>query len=74
MAELRKMNSVYRNIIGNTKDTIDAIQKYIEKYNSSKNIINEQVEEQPAASIHKILKSTECKETNLVIQKIIDNM
>lgn len=76
MAEVNKINTIYKNILGDTKATIEAIQKYI-KNNSVNNkqiIENTQIEEEPAASINRILNSTLCEETNSEIQKIINNL
>ena len=76
MAEVNKINNIYKNILGDTKATIEAIQKYI-KNNSVNNkqiIENTQIEEEPAASINRILNSTLCEETNSEIQKIINNL
>lgn len=67
-------SSKYRNIIGSTKETIEAIQKYIS--NNSPNNINSNIdiEEEPAASVNRILNSVACEETNNDIQKIINNL
>lgn len=75
MAEVNKINNIYKNILGDTKETIEAIQKYI-KNNSSNKQTNEspEFEEEPAASINRILNSTICEETNSEIQKIINNL
>ena len=76
MAEVNKINNIYKNILGDTKATIEAIQKYI-KNNSINNkqiVENTQIEEEPAASINRILNSTCCEETNSEIQKIINNL
>ncbi|MCD7780940.1 MAG: hypothetical protein LUH05_09760 [Candidatus Gastranaerophilales bacterium] len=76
MFEFGKQVSVnkYKNIIGDTKATIEAIQKYINNYSSgnTQNSVNE--EEKPAESINRILESTICEETNNEIQKIINNL
>ncbi len=61
----------YKGFIGTTKESIDAIQRFIEKNN---NEVNAVVEEEPAASVNRILKSVECEETNSEIQKIIDKL
>lgn len=76
MAEVNKINTIYKNIIGDTKATIEAIQKYIKNnsVNNKKIIENTQIEEEPAASINRILNSTICEETNSEIQKIINNL
>ena len=76
MAEVNKINNIYKNILGDTKETIEAIQKYI-KNNSVNNkqiTENTQIEEEPAASINRVLNSTICEETNSEIQKIINNL
>ncbi len=64
----------YKNIIGSAKETIDAIQKYINNFSSSNINNNVEIEEEPAASINRILNSTACEETNSEIQKIINNL
>ena len=66
--------SKYKNIIGSAKETIEAIQKYINNFSSSNINNNIETEEEPAASINRILNSTACEETNLEIQKIINNL
>ena len=76
MAEVNKINNIYKNILGDTKETIEAIQKYI-KNNSVNNkqiTENTQIEEEPAASVNRVLNSTICEETNSEIQKIINNL
>lgn len=55
---------------GNTKETIDAIEKYIETNNYTMNL----TEEEPAASINKVIEAAKCEETSLDIQKIINNL
>lgn len=76
MAEVNKINNIYKNILGDTKETIEAIQKYIKNnsVNNKQMIENTQIEEEPAASINRILNSTICEETNSEIQKIINNL
>lgn len=72
MAE--KSLNKYKNIFGSAKETIDAIQKYITN-NSPKNINNDiSTEEEPAASVNRILNSVICEETNNDIKKIINNL
>ena len=61
-----------RSIIGDTNQTIEAIQKFIEKDKIEKN--NTAEEESPAASINKILNSAIDKEINEAIQQIIDKI
>lgn len=60
----------YKGFIGTTKESIEAIQRFIENNNK----VNEVMEEDPAASVNRILKSVECEETNSEIQKIIDKL
>ena len=76
MAEVNKINTIYKKILGDTKATIEAIQKYIKNnsVNNKQMIENTQIEEEPAASINRILNSTLCEETNSEIQKIIHNL
>jgi len=74
MAEVNKINSLYKNILGDTKATIEAIQKYITNNSPSKAVNNAEVEEEPAASVNRILNSVVCEETNNDIQKIINNL
>ena len=65
----------YKNIFGDTKATIEAIQKYLNENSTSKTEIEEALyEEEPAASINKILNSTACEETNTNKKKIINNL
>ncbi|MBQ9244734.1 hypothetical protein IJ182_00535 [bacterium] len=73
MAEEVKKANLYKNILGDAKSTIDAIQKFIAE-NSPKNNVNSDREEQPAASINKILDSIADEETSEDIQKIIDRL
>ena len=48
----------YKNIFGDTKATIEAIQKYLNENSTSKTEIEEALyEEEPAASINKILQA-----------------
>ena len=72
MAETNRINSLYKSIIGDTKSTIDAIQRFIAK-NPPKTTTSQQ-EEAPAESINRILNSVACDETNQDIQKIIENL
>lgn len=72
MAE--KSLNKYKNIFGSAKETIDAIQKYITN-NSTQNVNNNaSIEEEPAASVNRILNSVICEETNNDIKKIINNL
>jgi len=72
MAESSKINSLYKSIIGDTKATIEAIQKYI--YQNNQKTENKIVEESPAESINRVLNSIASEETNEDIQKIINNL
>ena len=72
MSEEVKKVSLYKNIIGDTKATIDAIQRFIAKNSPKKNQSSEV--EQPALSIKKILESISDEEINEEIQKIIDKL
>lgn len=71
MAEIRK--SFYKNIIGNTKETIDAIQRFLEKNSPNQNN-NDENEEKTAESINRIIKSVEDEKLSMEIQKIIKNL
>lgn len=73
MAEEVKKFSLYKNIIGDAKETIDAIQRFIEENSPKKNKVQEN-NEQPALSIKKILESISDEETTEEIQKIIDKL
>ena len=66
---------IFKNIIGDTKATIDAIQKYI-KENSPKTVkdVETSIEEAPAESINRVLNATACEETSIEIQKIINRL
>lgn len=61
----------YKNIFGNAKETIEAIQKYIKNNKPETNI---EIEEDPAASVNRILGSVADKELNGDINKIIENL
>ena len=63
----------YKNIIGSAKETIDAIQRFIEK-NAPQQTVSNNVEEAPAESINRVLNSVANDETNMDIQKIINNL
>ena len=71
MAENRKL--IYKNIIGDTKDTIDAIQRFLDRNEAEKN--NSYIkEEQPAHSINRVIKSVLNEDVASEIQKIINNL
>ena len=62
MADEKRLN-LYKSIIGDTKATIDAIQRFISQ-NNSKNITpNVETEEAPAESISRVLKAAACEDT-----------
>ena len=62
MADEKKL-SLYKNILGDTKATIDAIQRFI-KDNSPRNIEpNVELEDSPAESINRVLRAAACEET-----------
>ena len=62
MSDEKKL-SLYKNILGDTKATIDAIQRFINE-NSPRNIEhNIEVEETPAESINRVLKAAACEDT-----------
>ena len=73
MAEEVKKVSLYKNILGDAKATIDAIQKFIAENSPNKKVENN-TQETPAASINKILDSVADEEINNDIQKIIDKL
>lgn len=62
----------YKNIFGNAKETIAAIQRYIKNNQPENN--NVEIEEDPAASVNRILDSVADKELNGDINKIIENL
>lgn len=71
MIETEKINSLYKNIFGDTKATIAAIQKFIEKKVPENTV---EIERNPAESVNRILNSVACEETNNDIQKIINRL
>ena len=73
MAQTRKF--IFKNIIGDTKATIDAIQKYIAE-NTPKTVkdVHTEIEEAPAESINRILNAVDCEETSAEIQAIINRL
>lgn len=73
MSETKRL--IFKNIIGDTKATIDAIQKYIVE-NSPKTAkdVEVEIEEAPADSINRVINATSCEETNLAIQEIIKRL
>ena len=73
MSETKKLHFFHRNILGDTKATIDAIQKYI-KENTPQKIEVEKEEDETLKSLNRILDSVACEETNAEINKIIKNL
>ena len=62
MAQTKRF--IFRNIIGDTKATIDAIQRYIaENAPKTVNDVQMEIEEAPAESINRVLKAAECEDT-----------
>ena len=62
MADEKRLN-LYKNIIGDTKATIEAIQRFINE-NSPRNIErNVEIEDSPAESINRVLKAAACEDT-----------
>ncbi len=74
MSEVKKANSFYKNILGDTKATIEAIQKYINNNSLNNSQENNIIEKEPAASVNRILNSIADEDINSDIQKIINNM
>ncbi len=73
MSETKKLQFFHRNILGDAKSTIDAIQKFI-KENAPKRIETEVDENETLSSLNRILDSVACEETNAEINKIIKNL
>ena len=73
MSEAKRL--IFKNIIGDTNATIEAIQKYI-KENSPKTAkdVESTIEEAPAESINRVLNAAACTETSIEIQKIINKL
>lgn len=72
MSEAKKLNFNYRNILGDTKETIEAIQRYIE--NNARAKVEPVREEEELTSLNRVLNSVACEETNSEIDKIIRNL
>ena len=62
MADEKRLN-LYKNIIGDTKATIDAIQRFINSNSQQRIEHNEEIEDSPAESINRILKAAACEDT-----------
>jgi hypothetical protein len=73
MSEVKKLNSIYKNILGDTKATIDAIQKYIAQ-SKVEEVNNIEIEEAPAESVNRILNSVASEEISKDINKIIESL
>jgi hypothetical protein len=73
MSEVKKLNSIYKNILGDTKATIDAIQKYIAQ-SKVEEVNNIEIEEAPADSVNRILNSVASEEISKDINKIIESL
>lgn len=68
----RKM-FLYKNLIGDAKSTIDAIQRYIEK-NSPSTIQTTSSENRFEESVKRIIDSVADEETSMEINKIISRL
>ena len=66
-----KRTRLYKNILGNAKDTIDAIQRYIEESSKRQEIERIETEDAPAESINRILKAAACEDTQKDIQDFL---
>ena len=66
----------YKNIIGDAKATIEAIQNYLQQFSVNRNnVVDEgEVGSTPCASVNKILASTQDKDLQADVAKIIDNL
>ena len=62
----------YLNLLGDTKEIVDAIQKYIDINQQVENVETE--EEKPAASVNRVLNSVASEDVNNDIRKIIENL
>ena len=73
MSETKRIRFNYKNILGDTRETIEAIQKYIQDHARGK--IEPQIEqEEELISLKRVLNSVACAETNAEINKIIENL
>jgi len=72
MSEFKKIDALakYINIFGNANETIQSIQKFIDRTPTN----NEELKEEPAASINRVLGSLVCENTQKDINKIIQNL
>ena len=69
MAEEAKR--IYKSILGGAKETIDAIQHFLEKNPPRR---RENLEEAPAESINRVISSIQNEDTVCDIEKIIRNL
>ena len=60
----------YINIIGNTKETIEAIQRYLQQFSAAP-ANPEEIGSTPCASINKVLDSTVDEDVKSEVDKII---
>ena len=71
---MEKSKEVFcRNILGDTKETIEAIQRFLAKNSPAPNN-SEVFEDEPAGSINRIIKSIANEDTENDIQKIINKL
>ena len=70
--EENSLKQKYMNLLGDTKEMIDAIQKFITQENKINE--NSEIEEKPAESVNRILNSVASEEINNDIRKIIENL
>lgn len=73
MANEKKAN-LYKSILGDTKETIEAIQRYIKENSPQNTKNNTEVEESPAESINRILKATVCEDTQKDIANFLNKI
>ncbi len=66
----------YKNIIGDAKATIEAIQNYLQQFSVNRNNVvdEEEVGSTPCSSVNKILESTQDKNLQADVAKIINNL
>ena len=66
MSETKKLHLNYRNILGDAKETIEAIQKYI-KDNARNNFEHTHEKDEELNSLNRVLDSVTCEETKAEI-------
>lgn len=65
----------YKNIIGDAKATIEAIQNYLQQFGAEQNNSEpENVGSTPCASVNKILASTQDKTLKAEVERIIKKL